>query len=116
DHQTVNSVISYLKEYGLLNDEAYSEHFVSNKPMRSRAVLEGNLKNLGVEDSIIDKVLVNVDSGAEMRVAMALALGRQKRRGDDYPLVNIAVFLKRRGFSQGIVESVCNCLENMRHP
>lgn len=116
DRETVTLVMDNLLEYGLLNDEAFAEQYVRKNPLRSRAVMAADLKYMGVDEYIVDRVLAGIDSGAEMRVAMSLALGRKKRRGNDYPLVKIAAFLGRRGFSRDIVERVCSCLENMRQP
>lgn len=116
DDQTVSLVIKNLRDYRLLNDYSYAESHVSNRPLRSRAALEGELKRLGVRESVTDRALESIDFGAELRVAMALAVGRRKRRGEDYPILNIASFLSRRGFSREVVERVCDYLENMRQP
>lgn len=116
DRETVTLVMDNLLEYGLLNDEAFAEQYVQKKPLRPRSVMAADLKHLGVDEHIVDRVLADIDSGAEMRVAMSLAMGMKKRRGNDYPLAKIAAFLSRRGFSEDIVERVCSCLENMRQP
>ncbi|MFZ5646284.1 MAG: regulatory protein RecX [Bacillota bacterium] len=116
DEQTISQVVDKLREYRLLDDDSYVENYLAKRAMRSRAALEEELKNLGVRDSIADRALESIDSGAELRIAMALAISRRKRRGNDYPIVNIASFLRRRGFSQEVVERVCDYLENMRHP
>ncbi|KJS66440.1 MAG: hypothetical protein JL50_11880 [Peptococcaceae bacterium BICA1-7] len=114
--ETVTLVMGNLLEYGLLNDEAFAEQYVQKKSLRPRSVMAHDLKQLGVDEYVVDRVLAGIDSGAEMRVAMSLAMGMKKRRGNDYPLVKIAAFLSRRGFSQDIVERVCSCLENMHQP
>lgn len=111
----VSQVIESLREYLMLDDQSYAQDYVDKRHLRPRAVLAGELKNLARE-SVVDGVLENIDPGAELRIAMALAMGRRKRRGNDYPLVNIASFLRRRGFSQEVVDRVCDYLENMRHP
>lgn len=116
DDKTVSQVINSLREYRMLDDLSYAQDYVDKRHLRPRAVLAGGLKNLGVRESVVDGVLENIDPGAELRIAMALAMGRRKRRGNDYPLVNIASFLRRRGFSQEVVDRVCDYLENMRHP
>jgi len=116
DDKTVSQVINSLREYRMLDDQSYAQDYVDKRHLRPRAVLAGGLKNLGVRESVVDGVLENIDPGAELRIAMALAMGRRKRRGNDYPLVNIASFLRRRGFSQEVVDRVCDYLGNMRHP
>ena len=116
DNKTVSQVINSLREYRMLDDLSYAQDYVDKRHLRPRAVLAGGLKSLGVRESVVDGVLENIDPGAELRIAMALAMGRRKRRGNDYPLVNIASFLRRRGFSQEVVGRVCDYLENMRHP
>ncbi|MFZ5633288.1 MAG: regulatory protein RecX [Bacillota bacterium] len=116
DGETVRQVINNLREYRLLDDQAYAESFVSRRPFRPQAVMAGELRNLGVNEYIINKVLVDVDSGAEFRIALAQAMSRKKRRSVDYPLESIAAFLRRRGFSQEVVDRVCDYLQNMGNP
>ncbi len=116
DENIVSKVISSLLEYRMLNDQAYAQDYVDKRQLRPRAVLAGELKNLGVKESLVDEALSNIDPEAELRIALALAIGKKKRRGNDYPLVNIASFLRRRGFSQEVVDRVCDYLENMRQP
>lgn len=116
DDRTIGLVVKNLRDCYLLDDHSYADNYVSKRPQRSRAALEGELKSRGVRESIADRVLDSIDFGAELRVATSLAMGRRKRRGDDYPVVSIASFLRRRGFSREVVERVCDYLENMRHP
>ncbi|MFZ5642370.1 MAG: regulatory protein RecX [Bacillota bacterium] len=116
DEEIAQQVVSNLKEYGFLNDEDFAENYVRKRSLRPRAFLEANLNKLGLDKCIIERALNGVDPGAELRVAMSLAIGKKRLRGDEYPLVNIAAFLRRRGFSQETIERVCSCLENMPHP
>lgn len=116
DDRTAGLVAKDLRDCRLLDDHSCAESYVSKRPQRSRAALEGELKSRGVRESTADRFPDSSDFGAELRVAVAMAMGRRKRRGDDYPVVNIAYFLSRRGFSREVVERVCDYLENMRHP
>lgn len=115
DGETVTLLMKNLRENGLINDQSFAENYVAKRPLRPRGVLEAELRNLGISESIINKVLVNVDSGAEFRIALAQAMSRKKRRIPDYPLENIAAFLRRRGFSQEIVDRVCDYLQSTDH-
>ncbi|MCL6611932.1 MAG: RecX family transcriptional regulator [Peptococcaceae bacterium] len=116
DRETINQVIASLRDYRLLDDQAYAERFVAEKRSLPRAVVSGKLRSLGVKESVIQKVLEGVDPEAEFRIALSLALNRKKRRGDGYPIESMAAFLKRRGFSQEAVDRVCTYLDDMRQP
>jgi regulatory protein len=116
DSETVSQVIKSLRDYRMLDDEAYAENYVARKNSRPRPVLAGELKNLGIRESIINRVLEGVDSGAEFRIALALAMGKRKRKGKEYSPGSIAALLRRRGFSQETVDRVCDYLENLRQP
>jgi len=51
--------------------------------VRGLGIPASDYQNMGVCESLV-----------ELRIAMALAMGRRKRRGNDYPPVNIVSFFK----------------------
>lgn len=117
DGDTVGQVVKSLQEYRMLDDQAYAERYVTGRRRPApRAVLFGELRKRGIQESIIDRVLEDVDSEAEFRVALAQAKSRIKRRGAENSLTGMAAFLRRRGFNQDAVDRVCHYLENMRQP
>lgn len=116
DGDTVSQVVKSLREYRMLDDQAYAERYVAGRSPLSRAAISGELRKRGVHESIIDGVLEGFDSEAEFRIALAQARSRIKRRGAEYPLISMAAFLRRRGFNQEAVDRVCDYLENMRQP
>lgn len=116
DRQTINQVIICLRDYRMLDDQAYAENFVTKKHYWPRAVVSGKLSSLGVREALIEKALQDSDPEAEFRIALSQVFNRKKRRGGDYPLESAAAFLRRRGFSQEVVDRVCTYLEDMRQP
>ncbi len=111
DRDTISQVIKSLRDYRMLDDRTFAEDFVSRRGSWSRAVVAGRLRSLGIRESVIEKALEGLDPEAEFRIALSQALNRRKRRGGDYPLESMAVFLRRRGFNQEVVDRVCSYLE-----
>jgi regulatory protein len=116
DGETSARVTDHLKEYGLLNDKDFAQQYLLKKPLRPRGVMAADLRKQGVDRHVIEELLAGVDFSAEMSMALTLAQDRRKRLGDGCTMAKMAAFLSRRGFSPEIVETVCNCLENMRYP
>ncbi len=114
DRETINQVIVSLRDYRMLDDQAFAENFVAKRQYWSRAALSGKLSSLGIRESLIKKALQDSDPEAEFRIALSQVFNRRKRRGGDYPLESTASFLRRRGFSQEVVDRVCTYLEDMR--
>lgn len=114
DRDTIKDVIKNLRDYKMLDDDAFADRYVAQRPSWPRAVISGKLKGLGVREAVIEKALEGLDPEAEFRIALSQALNRRKRRGDGYPLENVAAFLRQRGFSQEAVERVCVYLEDLR--
>jgi len=115
DRDTVDQVLVFLRAYKMIDDHAYAERFVARRNSWSRSVMSDRLKGLGVQEKVIQKALEGKDSEAEFRVALAQAMNRRRRRGDNSP-ESMAAFLRRRGFSHEVSDKVCRYLENLTDP
>lgn len=117
DADTVRLVINNLQEYRMLDDRAYAESFVAGRRPGPRAAMSWELRKRGVAESIIESVLEGADNEAEFRIALAQAMSRIKKYGeDDYSLASLASYLRRRGFNQDAVDRVCGYLHDKRQP
>ncbi|MFZ5597500.1 MAG: regulatory protein RecX [Bacillota bacterium] len=116
DDTIVGRVMENLREYRLLDDREFAGRYVARNLRHPRGVLEERLKRLGITESVAREALEEVDRDTEIRIAIALANGRIKRKGDNCFIGDIAAFLQRRGFDQDVVGRVCNYLENKRQP
>lgn len=108
-------VIGYLRERGLVNDLEYGIRYAGSRfssSPRGRLALARELSQRGISAEIIEVCLENISPEAEYRAALALALKVRERKGEGYPLANIAFALKSRGFAGNVVYSVCRCLED----
>jgi regulatory protein len=108
DEETVAATLSRLQELGLVDDLAFARFWQENRQAfspRSRWLVRRELKQKGVADEVIEKVLANADDeDGAYRAAMTKARklpasdyeGFRKRLGD---------YLKRRGFGYGVIKN-----------
>jgi regulatory protein len=108
DEETVAATLSRLQELGLVDDLAFARFWQENRQAfspRSRWLVRRELKQKGVADEVIEKVLANADDeDGAYRAAMTRARklpasdyeGFRKRLGD---------YLKRRGFGYGVIKN-----------
>ncbi|HEY9060466.1 MAG TPA: regulatory protein RecX [Pseudobacteroides sp.] len=110
DEGTVLKVIEELTTMGYINDLLYAGKFVQDrcklKP-KSLKMLRFELRNKGISDSIIEEVLDKVDIDES---AIAEGLVRKKFGkydfNDEKIIKKVYYFLRHRGYSSEIIESV----------
>ncbi len=105
----INEVIENLREYDLINDRKYVKRFIANNKFYSKAKIWGKLKNLGIENSIIENALD--EAGHDFEYQAALSLVSKKINLTEKSMTGIVSYLKNRGFCHDTVERVCNYLE-----
>ncbi|MCL6558587.1 MAG: recombination regulator RecX, partial [Firmicutes bacterium] len=104
-------VVDCLKNYGFIDDAEFARCWVDWRLGKSGAVgLRRELSAKGVAPEIIDKTLGVLDDEAEYKAALALAKKQMTRRGGNYPLLKLAGFLERRGYSYDVVGRICRTL------
>ncbi|TYO97855.1 regulatory protein RecX [Desulfallas thermosapovorans] len=108
----INETIFRLSKVGLINDELFARDWVrwrlNAKPV-GREYIRYELRQKGVDNAIIEDTLRDYGDGDELEMALVLA---RKRAGRCTGLTRrkLAGYLSRRGFSPGVVTTVCNTL------
>ena len=106
DNNTIEIVVTKLKEQGLLNDIDFATFWRDTRQSfspRSQWFTKVELKQKGVPAEIIDQVVSNInDKDNAYNAAKKKALGLNKT---DYPLFRrkLGEYLKRRGFGYNVI-------------
>lgn len=114
---SIQQVISMLTEARYLNDELYAENYIRDRNAlnpKGKKLLEFELRQKGIKQSIIDKNLASIKPETELELAYQLVVKRRKSiRSDDWNLLykRLASYLQRRGFSYGIIAEALNLLK-----
>lgn len=109
EEDTVFAAITKLKKYNYINDADFARMWVSSRSSgRSAKALAFELKRKGIERSIIDDALVEIDSEVEFKSAIDLVRAKSKyfklEKVEAYP--KIGGFLARRGYNYDIIKRV----------
>jgi len=106
ERDVIEAVITRLKEQGLVDDVAFAQFWKENRDTfspRSRWLTGLELRRQGVADDVIDSVVDGVDDSDN---AYRAAYSRMRRLPlSDYQTFRqrLGDYLKRRGFSYGII-------------
>lgn len=102
----IKDTIRVLKRNELLNDEKFVKMYVKDrnnfKPIGSY-LLRMELKKLGIDENLIEDVMVGQDDEELARRAIE---SKHRYRNADFP--KQAQFLQRRGFGMGIIYKILN--------
>ncbi len=107
--QIIDKTLVKLKDMGFVDDEEFARFWIENRETfspRSRRMARFELKKKGLEDSIIDKAVNEIN---EKESALRAAYSRARRlEGLDYKdfRLRLGQYLGRRGFSYGIINEV----------
>lgn len=106
DNDTINDVLARLKEQGLVNDENFARFWRDNRQSfspRSQWLIRVELRQKGVPDEIINKVVRNVDdTDNAYRAAQKKAYNLTIIDYQDFRR-RMGEYLKRRGFGYGVI-------------
>jgi regulatory protein len=103
---SIEAVITRLKEQGLVDDTAFAQFWKDNREYfspRSQWLTRLELKKKGVAEDIIDKVVSTIDDeDSAYRAATKKAHSLPRA---DYPSFRrrLGEYLRRRGFSYGVI-------------
>ena len=118
DGESIEAVLEKLKEQGLVDDRDFAQFWLNNRQSfspRSQRLIRLELKRKGVTEEIIDQVSSAVRDDES---AYRAALGRAHRLPvSDYQSFRrrLGDYLKRRGFSYGVINnSVAQLWQEMR--
>ena len=105
DDNIVEAVIAKLREQGLVDDVAFAQFWKENRDSfspRSQWLTKLELRQKGVTDDLIDQVVDTIDNDSAYRAALSKA--RSLPRSDYQGFRRrLGEFLKRRGFSYGVI-------------
>ncbi len=107
DSSSIRTVISRLKDQGLLDDQAFARFWVDNRTRlgpRSRWLIGRELKQKGISSEAIDRAVDTLD---DAEAAYNAAASRASRlAGADYESFRIRLgqYLRRRGFGYGVIK------------
>ncbi|WP_066081494.1 regulatory protein RecX [Pseudoclavibacter albus] len=108
DEAAREAVLDRMDEYGYLNDTRVAENLVNkllHRQGKGRMLVERELRQRGISDTVIEEVLAGEDRDDEFLRARACAEDRARRlRGlDDVTAQRRLVsYLQRRGFTSGV--------------
>jgi regulatory protein len=106
DGDTLEAVITRLKEQGLVNDMAFAQFWRDDRESfspRSRWLTRLELRRKGVANDIIDQVVEAIDDD-DSAYRAALSKARSLPRSDEQSFRHrLGEYLKRRGFSYGVI-------------
>ena len=106
DGDSVEAVLAKLKEQGLVGDIAFAQFWKDNRESfspRSQWLTKLELRQKGVADDIIDKVVDAVDD-ADSAYRAAVSKARSLSQSDYQSFRRrLGEYLKRRGFGYGII-------------
>lgn len=115
--EVIQQVINYLKEHDFLNDKRFSEewaNFVIKKGFaRKRVYYE--LRKKGIAEDLIEEILEKLFSKID-ETEMALRVVQKKRKmlKNERDFQRISEFLRRRGYSFSIINTVIDQLKDNR--
>ena len=113
DTNTLEAVISKLREQRLVNDIAFAEFWIDNRATfspRSQRLTRLELRKKGIADDIIEQAINSIDD-AESSYQAAQSKARSIPRSD-YQVFRrrLGEYLKRRGFSYEVTSQTINRL------
>jgi len=106
DGDSIEAVITKLKEQGLVDDIAFAQFWKDNRESfspRSQWLTKLELRRKGVADSIIDQVVDEIDDD-DSAYRAALSKARSLHTSDYQSFRRrLGEYLKRRGFGYGVI-------------
>jgi len=105
----ITAVTERLCQSKLLDDRAFAQYWISNREQfkpRGEHALRHELWQKGIDDSIVDALLAEVDEAEGAYRAAAKRLPRWKRLPANVRRRKMGDYLRRRGFGYAIIEQV----------
>ncbi|MGD9117156.1 MAG: RecX family transcriptional regulator [Dehalococcoidia bacterium] len=108
DGDTIAATLARLQEQGLVDDLAFAQFWKENRQAfspRSRWLVRRELRQKGVAEEVIERVVANVDE-EDGAYQAAIAKARRLPLGDYEGFRRrLGEYLKRRGFGYGAIKS-----------
>ena len=109
DKSVVSGEVERLSETGLLDDSAFAQYWISNREQfrpRGQYALRQELRQKGIDDTIIDGLLHQIDDTENAHRAAAPKLSSWHRLEPDVAYRKLSGYLGRRGFSYEAIQQV----------
>ena len=112
ERNIIELAVKKLEEYHYINDELYAMNFVKSYTGKSKRELQYKMKNKGIADEIINKVLVQIPEDHDFENAISYSNKYLKAKAfNEKTKNNLFAALVRRGFSLDIIYIV---IENIK--
>jgi regulatory protein len=111
DDLLIDQVVDHLIAVNLLNDAAFAAYWVEQRETfrpRSRLALRQELHQKGVQRTVIDTALEQVDEMSAARQAAEKRARRWTLLSEDEYRVKLGRFLQRRGFPYDVIVDTTN--------
>ncbi|MEA1966783.1 MAG: RecX family transcriptional regulator [Thermodesulfobacteriota bacterium] len=113
-----NETIDLLLNKNLLNDKEFAYLFVESREKfrpRSKFALEYELRQKGIQEAIIEEVLMDIDEQKSAWIAVASRIETWNIHGPDKFKKKIMNYLKNRGFSYEIsISTYSQCCSSLQ--
>lgn len=116
--EEIDKTIQFLVEYNFINNKAYAEMYVKDR-LRNQGSnkIKFALLRKGIEESIIEEVISNINTDNEELAALELGKKKYtqliKKEGDIYKIKNkMCMFLVGRGYDYSLSKDVINKIIN----
>ncbi|MFX4260828.1 regulatory protein RecX [Pelotomaculum propionicicum] len=107
----VDSVMLQLTELGYIDDKAFARNWISCRSGKKGSYgLRQELLAKGIKIDVINASLAEFSPEDELCSALKIAEKKITQCGGSCPYPRLAGFLKRRGFSYTVINSVCATL------
>ncbi len=114
----VDQVLERLEAVELLNDAAFARYWVEQRETfrpRSKIALQQELRQKGIERSLIEKAIAEVDEFAAAKQAVEPKAYRWQTLPEPEFRKKVGGFLQRRGFGYDIVREITEALWQATH-
>ncbi len=109
DDRTTKSAILKLKEYGYINDYNYAKYYINSTKTKGQYRLKAELKLKGVDETIIQDLLDDIDENETIENIEKLADRYMKSKETNQKnLQKLYQFLARRGYGNEDIMRVIN--------
>lgn len=107
-------IIIYLKDNNFINEEVYISSYIRSHPKYSRQLLSYRLKNLELNEDLINKLLPSIDLEKEQIKKIITKKYSQSQLGNYHQRMKIMASFVRKGFSIDSTKSVIDSLGQNR--
>lgn len=114
DEKVIDRIIEFLKQYNFINDKKYTQMFVRDKSLSiGRNKIRYMLQKKGIENSIIEQEIGNLDESFENQTALKLAKKKFHIVKKSEPNIRkiykkVGDYLVSKGYDFNIITSILN--------